>query len=486
MVRIMPKWGLETAPAVTMPAAVTATQSETAPAAAAPTAWSPVLLGWLIGCALVAGRFLAGRVRTARMMRQATGAGYARELMDAAGGQGVRVLESASARTALALGIWRPVVVLPSDAAAWPVARLRAALLHELMHVRRRDLAAQAIAQAACCLYWFHPLAWMSARRLRREREQACDDAVLGRGMGAHEYAGHLVETVRGLRGKRSGAMAMAEPSLLEVRVRALLDSGRDRRPLNRAAALAMVGALAVVLLPLAAITVRAQEPASASAAEPRQETPIPAARGALSGTVEDPSGARVPFCQLRAKNLDASNEEVASSDAAGAFRFASIPVGHYSVEVRMRGFKALIAMAAVEANGSAVVNARLELGQVSEAVTVSAARPAAAPAMAAPADPRRIRVGGNVQACKILYKVPPVYPEELKAKGVTGTVHLIGIVTKEGYLDGLHAVNADVDPGLAAAAVEAASHWLYQPSLLNGQPVSVMTAINITFELVQ
>ena len=315
MVRILPKWGLESAPAVTMPAAVTATQSETAPEVATPTGWSPILLGWLIGCALVAGRFLAGRVRISRMMRQATEAGYARELMDAAGGQSVRVLESASASTPLALGIWRPAVVLPPDAAAWPVARLRAALLHELMHVRRCDLAAQ----AACCLYWFHPLAWMSARQLRREREQACDDAVLGRGMAAHEYAGHLVESVRALRGKRSGAMAMAEPSLLEVRVRALLDSGRDRRPLNRAAAGAMLGALAIVLLPLAAITVRAQEPASAPAAESRQETPVPAARGALSGTVEDPSGARVPFCQLRAKNLDASNEEVASSDAAGA-----------------------------------------------------------------------------------------------------------------------------------------------------------------------
>jgi hypothetical protein len=64
--------------------------------------------------------------------------------------------------------------------------------------------------------------------------------------------------------------------------------------------------------------------------------------------------------------------------------------------------------------------------------------------------------------------------------------VHLIGIVTKQGYLDGLHSVNTDVDPGLAAAAVEAASHWLYQPSLLNGQPVAVITAIDITFELVQ
>jgi len=46
--------------------------------------------------------------------------------------------------------------------------------------------------------------------------------------------------------------------------------------------------------------------------------------------------------------------------------------------------------------------------------------------------------------------------------------------------------VNTDVDPGLASAAMEAAAHWLYQPSMLNGEPVAVMTTIDIKFELVQ
>src|ERR1017187_2927636 len=91
----------------------------------------------------------------------------------------------------------------------WPVERLRAALLHELMHVRRRDLLAQTMAQAACCLYWFHPLVWVAARQLRRERERACDDAVLLGGIAAHDYAQHLIEMVRALGGKRVGAMTM-------------------------------------------------------------------------------------------------------------------------------------------------------------------------------------------------------------------------------------------------------------------------------------
>jgi TonB family protein len=505
MVRIAPKWGLpgsEAAPAVALPdrtvEAQTAVASTVVSTAMAKPAWNPLLPGWLAGCALAAAWFLAGRLRIWRMVRRAEEAVYARDLLDAAGGHGVRVLESASAPTALALGIWRPVVMLPAGAGKWPAERLHAALLHEWMHVRRRDLLAQAIAQAACCLYWFHPLAWMAARQLRREREQACDDAVLGRGMAAHDYAEHRVELVRMLRGRQCGAVTMAEPSDLEARVRALLDGGRDRRPLTRLVALAMIAALAVVLLPLAAVTLHARpappwhtaETISAPAAAPSAQAPTPVT-GTLAGTVEDPTGARVPRCEVRAMNLDSSQVVTMRAGEAGLFRFDAIPVGRYSLEVRQAGFKVLKMQVLVEANQPADVTARLTVGEVSEVLTVTGARPSPAPApaaapAAAPLPGQRIRVGGHVQPAKIIAKVGPVYPQDLKAKGVTGTVTVRGVITKEGYLDHLEVVNTDVDPGLATAAMDAARHWLYQPSLLNGEPVAVLTSIEFRFELPQ
>jgi TonB family protein len=410
--------------------------------------------------------------------------------MDAAGGRGVEVLESPGAPTAMTIGIFRPVVLLPADAREWPVDRLRAVLLHELMHVRRRDLASQAIAQGACCVYWFHPLAWLAGLRLRRERERACDDAVLGRGIAAHDYAVHLVALVRALRGRRSAGVTMAGPSEFESRVRALLDGKSDRRPLNRSAAFTIVAALVVVVLPLAVITRAQAAPPShtaealAVAAPLDGPEPQAAAMGSLSGTVEDPSAARIPNSEVRARNLDASNEEITHANSAGEYHFASIPIGRYELSVRSAGFKMLTTRALVEVSKAAVVSARLELGELSEAVTVSAARPALPAAIAAPQSPRRIRVGGNVQASKLLYKVPPVYPEELKAKGISGIVHLRAILTKQGYLTNLQVMNTEVDAGLAAAAMEAAAHWLYQPSLLNGQPVAVLTNIDISFEL--
>src|SRR5437660_1722674 len=104
-------------------------------------------------------------------------------------------------------------------APAGPPERLRIVLLHEMLHIQRRDLLAQAVAQLACCLYWFHPLVWIAARQLRKERERACDDAVLTRGVAASEYAGHLLDLVRAAAAKRSAwadAPAMAESSGLE------------------------------------------------------------------------------------------------------------------------------------------------------------------------------------------------------------------------------------------------------------------------------
>ncbi len=138
----------------------------------------------------------------------------------------------------MAWGLLRPAVVLPEDAEGWSVEQRRAVLTHELGHVKRHDCLTQALAQVACAVYWFHPLAWVAAWRLRVERERACDDLVLRAGASGPDYADHLLQLARGARAAAgpAWALAMARPSQLEGRLLAILDPSLDRRGPTRVA----------------------------------------------------------------------------------------------------------------------------------------------------------------------------------------------------------------------------------------------------------
>lgn len=129
----------------------------------------------------------------------------------------------------LTWGLFKPVVLLPRSAVSWPKERLRAVLLHELAHVRRRDSFTQALALVVCALYWPNPLMWMAARALRREAEIAADDSAIVSGIKPSAYAGELLGLASEFRARRSLAVAMAGPSALEARVKSALAPDRTR-----------------------------------------------------------------------------------------------------------------------------------------------------------------------------------------------------------------------------------------------------------------
>jgi beta-lactamase regulating signal transducer with metallopeptidase domain len=175
----------------------------------------------------------------------------------------VRLLGSRDRATPMAVGIRRRAIVLPPSADRWSDEMRRAVLRHELAHIARRDCLTQTTAAFACALYWAHPGSWWLARRLRIERELACDDRVLSAGTDADEYAGHLLDLAYTFRGHLVPALAvgMAAPRQLEARMLALLDRARNRAAPTRRGlmvALAIVGAL---IVPVAAVT--AVQPAS-------------------------------------------------------------------------------------------------------------------------------------------------------------------------------------------------------------------------------
>lgn len=204
------------------------------------------------------------------------------------------LLESESGTMPLACGAWRPWVVLPADAAGWPRGRLRAVLLHELAHVRRRDCLTHLVGRLARALYWFQPLAWLALRRMDAERERACDDIVLAAGLGATDYSAELVGMARVRRGVRPGgaaALPMARRSQLEGRVRAVLDPARCRRPVARRLAGLMAVATAVVLVVVAGVKPVARAVEAVLSEEPASQAKGEEVKQSVDVTVRDKAG---------------------------------------------------------------------------------------------------------------------------------------------------------------------------------------------------
>lgn len=191
----------------------------------------------------------------------------------------VTLLESDEAAMPMTWGVLSPVLLLPAGAEEWPEWKRRNILLHELAHVERFDCLSQLVAQLACALYWFNPLVWIAARRMRVERELACDDRVIGAGSRASDYAGHLLDVARSLRPARAtahAAIAMARPSQLTGRLVAVLDRDRNRESASARFRLAVAVATLGVLVPVASFNPWVAEAVAAPLAEAARNSAPP------------------------------------------------------------------------------------------------------------------------------------------------------------------------------------------------------------------
>jgi beta-lactamase regulating signal transducer with metallopeptidase domain len=199
--------------------------------------------------------------RCARQAANVQDAEWMKLLTECAAGMGirrpVRLLRSRERAVPMTFGTRRPAILIPSTGDAWPDDRRRAVILHELAHVARLDCLTQTLAFTVCALYWFHPVAWWVARRLRIERELACDDRVIAAGTEPREYAGHLLEIAYSFAGHGAPALAvsMARPRHLEGRMLAALDEARNRSVPRVRVRVASAAVAATVLVLLAGAT---------------------------------------------------------------------------------------------------------------------------------------------------------------------------------------------------------------------------------------
>jgi protein TonB len=107
-----------------------------------------------------------------------------------------------------------------------------------------------------------------------------------------------------------------------------------------------------------------------------------------------------------------------------------------------------------------------------------SIAQPTAA--TTAVASPKRLRVSEGLVGGLLVHKVMPSYPRSAQHAHISGSVVLRAVISKDGSIEDLKAVQGD--PLLTSAAIDAVKQWRYRPYLLNGQPVEVETIITVNF----
>ena len=169
-----------------------------------------------------------------------------------------RIRLSEDAPGPLAWSFGNGAIILPAQSGSWSADEMSAVVRHEAAHVARRDCQALLIAELACAVYWFHPLVWYAARRMRIEQEHAADDCVLQEGILPADYAMRLVSVAAPGYCEQLLAGA-AVHSMLRVRVEAILDRTRRRTMLNRRMAFWSAAAALSVALPLAAMQAERQ-----------------------------------------------------------------------------------------------------------------------------------------------------------------------------------------------------------------------------------
>ncbi len=271
-----------------------------------------LFLVWLAGALLVLARMMLG---IARMRRIARASRVVREgrliraIEEASGilglGRRVILLQAAGPIVPMTWGALRPRILLPAEADAWPDEQLRAVLLHELAHVRRHDYLTQLVARLACAIYWFNPVVWVAAARLRHERELACDDQVLRGGSRASDYAGYLLEVARMLKSMplaSEGGVAMARSSKLGDRMRVLLDANRERRSLGRRHVLPTWLGATLLVVPIAAA-------AADPEASPFPKRDEPVSPGGIVKADEGASAEALPELWLKVEEADGAAE---------------------------------------------------------------------------------------------------------------------------------------------------------------------------------
>jgi TonB family protein len=448
----------------------------------------------------------------------------------------VMLLQSDHPTLLVTWGLRRPKVILPRAAYQWPEDRIRVVLCHELAHIRRRDWMLLMAAELLRSFQWFNPVAWIACTRLRQESEHACDDVVLGAGIERSDYATHLLDLARAAVDNHtawSPALAIARPSTLEGRIRAMLNVRLNRTPITRWAGAAIALVCLAITVPIAGFTTTSGPAVSAVDTSHAVRPAIKVVRmnvmdkgnreavmakldptvgvvagttlaqtafATFTGTLVDPLGGLLPGVTLSVVNLQSRAKQEVHSDRTGRFEFVGLPGGDYAMEASLPGFMTVRQNLTFSPGLVAEQNITMQIGSITETITVTESetppsvsalseRVRSEPALRAPErscdPPVGGGIGGNIKPPRKLNRVNPSYPSSARDARIQGVVILHAVIDVDGFMRDVQVLRTP-DSNLAGAAADAVSQWRFDATRLNCVPVETGATVTVNFQLAQ
>lgn len=123
-------------------------------------------------------------------------------------------------------------------------------ILHELGHIRRRDLWKTLAAHITCAIHWFNPIVWILKKQLIAQAEFACDAHIISKGTDAKSYILALcdVASIASKQNIPTAALAMAGQAPLKKRVETLLAGNQQTNTLLTTTILALTASTTLAL----------------------------------------------------------------------------------------------------------------------------------------------------------------------------------------------------------------------------------------------
>lgn len=344
-----------------------------------------------------------------------------------------------------------PVVLVTPAFHGLPPEQQLAVACHELTHVRRRDWVISLAEEVTAAVLWFHPGIWWLLRQIRLAREQVVDQSVVALTGSQRDYIEAL------LRMAETRWQLDLSPAPLFLKRRHLTDRVQQllkEATMTRRSIYASYASTITVLAATAWFASNGFPLTAAPQFEGQHRLKSDAVLERIAVYLPDPDRTKLrdrlsayagqPFTNQLMEQI---GRDAAAIDRTLTTGWVVLPNGNASVELFHR-----------TPGGT---DPQPEFQQTAE---------------------KRIRLGGSVAQQKRIQAPRPVYPPLAKLSRTQGVVRLGVLIGKDGRVADLYTMSGP--PLLHEAAEEAVRNWVYQTTLLNGNPVEVITTVDVNFTL--